>query len=132
MVGCNFSALKDSENQVTSTLLTEARMHLTYRVCARRPCWRSKTIKRFSFGKKFNSHAKIFLLFTPPTWPPHTDSIIYVWVFTTAIQAITIYQWGFMALSKCPRKAEFLVLKGQKMRPSLPLKFQNLHRKKKK
>ena len=50
---------------------------ITYRVCARRPCWRSKTIKFFSFGKKFNSHAKIFLLFTPPppTWPPRTDSI---------------------------------------------------------
>ena len=45
------------------------------RVCARRPCWRSKTIKLFSFGKKFNSHAKIFLLFTPPTWPPRADSI---------------------------------------------------------
>ena len=47
----------------------------TNRVCARRPCWRSKTIKLFSFGKKFNSHANIFLLFTPPTWPPRTDSI---------------------------------------------------------
>ena len=32
-------------------------------------------MKLFSFGKKFNSHAKIFLLFTPPTWPPRTDSI---------------------------------------------------------
>ena len=48
---------------------------LTCRVCARRPCWRSKTIKLFSFGKKFNSHAKIFLLFSPPTWPPRTYSI---------------------------------------------------------
>ena len=47
-----------------------------YRVCARRPCWRSKTIKLFSFGKKFNCHAKIILLFTPPTWPPRTDSIL--------------------------------------------------------
>ena len=46
-----------------------------YRVCARRPCWRSKTIKLFSFGKKFNCHAKIILLFTPPTWPLRTDSI---------------------------------------------------------
>ena len=45
-----------------------------YSVCARRPCWRGKTIKLFSFGKKFNSHAKIFLLFTRPTWPPRTDS----------------------------------------------------------
>ena len=47
-----------------------------YRVCAQRPCWRSKTIKLFSFGKKFNSHAKIFLLFSPPTWPPRTYSIV--------------------------------------------------------
>ena len=50
---------------------------ISNRVCARRPCWRSKTIKLFSFGKKFNSHANIFLLFTPPTWPPHTDSILF-------------------------------------------------------
>ena len=48
---------------------------LSHRVCARRPCWRSKTRKLFSFGKKFNCHAKIFLLFTPPTWPPCTDPI---------------------------------------------------------
>ena len=34
-----------------------------------------KTIKLFFFGKKFNSHAKIFLLFTPLTWPPRTDSV---------------------------------------------------------
>ena len=40
-----------------------------YRLCARRPCWRSKTINRFSFGKKFNFHANIFL-FTPSIWPP--------------------------------------------------------------
>ena len=32
-------------------------------------------VKLFSFGKKFNSHAKIFLLFSPPTWPPRTYSI---------------------------------------------------------
>ena len=50
-------------------------LSMKYRVCARRPCWRSKTIKLFSFGKKFNCHAKIILLFTPPTWPPRTDSI---------------------------------------------------------
>ena len=33
---------------------------LSHRVCARRPYWRSKTRKLFSFGKKFNSHAKYF------------------------------------------------------------------------
>ena len=58
-------------------LNNETPCNLTYRVCARRPCWRSKTIKLFSFGKKFNSHAKIFLLFSPPTWPPRTYSIVY-------------------------------------------------------
>ena len=58
------------------TTTTERRTSKKYRVCARRPCWRSKTIKLFSFGKKFNCHAKIILLFTPPTWPPRTDSIV--------------------------------------------------------
>ena len=57
------------------TLRHRKRIRRLNRVYARRPCWRSKTIKLFSFGKKFNSHAKIFLLFSPPTWPSRTYSI---------------------------------------------------------
>jgi len=51
-------------------------LHLkrAYRVCAPWPYWRSKTIKRFSFGKKCHFPANIILLFIPPTWPPCTDS----------------------------------------------------------
>ena len=63
-----------------------------YRVCARRPCWRRKTIKLFSFGTKFNSHAKIFLLFTPPTWPPRTDSIC-----SNVISIISLFSVGMSA-----------------------------------
>ena len=58
-----------------------------YTVSARRPFEGVKQLNPFPLGKKFHFYANDFLVFTPPTWSPRTDSIHFCLTY--------LRQWQF-------------------------------------